>query len=182
MRRYARGCLLILWKFFLLVMLTVGLIQAQASVRSEYEVKAAFLYNFTRFINWNTPPDDDVPITVCVLGDDPFEDLLEPLIGRKAHGRALQLRAPGKISEMDGCNVLFISESESSRLREILEKASQQAMLTISDIPDFARRGGIVGYVKQGNVIRFEINLEVANRTGLSINSRLLELAVRVIR
>ncbi|MDX1755068.1 MAG: YfiR family protein [Marinobacter sp.] len=166
----------------MVVLLCGGLLQAQASVRSEYEVKAAFLYNFTRFINWNEPPSEDVPLTVCVLGNDPFEDLLEPLVGRRAHGRFLQLRAPNSRSDIDGCHVLYISQSESSYLPAILDEATRQGMLTISDIPGFAQRGGIVGYVKQGNVIRFEINLLAANAAGLNINSRLLELAAKVIR
>lgn len=182
MRKRVRSCLLILWKCLLALTLCASLSQVQASVRSEYEVKAAFLYNFTRFINWNEPPPEDVPLTVCVLGDDPFQDLLAPLVGRKAHGRVLQLRTPSEQGQMNGCNVLFVSASEQFNLRGILEKATQQDMLTVSDIPDFARQGGIVGYVKQGNVIRFEINLMAASEAGLSINSRLLELAAKVIR
>ncbi|MDC0664288.1 YfiR family protein [Marinobacter sp. SS21] len=182
MRTRIRRCLLNLWKGLLAITLCVGLSQVQASVRSEYEVKAAFLYNFTRFINWNQPPSEDTPLTVCVLGDDPFEDLLDPLVGRKAHGRVLQLRTPSEQTEMSGCHVLFVSESERFNLRAILEQATRQGMLTISDIPDFTRHGGIVGYVKQGNVIRFEINLLAAGEAGLTINSRLLELAAKVIR
>ncbi|HET8802187.1 MAG TPA: YfiR family protein [Marinobacter sp.] len=162
--------------------LCLGLASAHASIRSEYEVKAAFLYNFTRFVTWSPAENNTTPLEVCVFGDDPFGDLLEPLRGRKSQGRELTLRYPDDVAGLTGCDVLFIGQSQSRSLASALDIARQQGMLTVSDLPDFALRGGMVGYVKQGNVIRFEINLEAATDAGLTINSRLLELAVKVLR
>lgn len=155
---------------------------AHASIRSEYEVKAAFLYNFTRFVSWPAKADSPGPLEICVFGDDPFGDLLEPMQGRKSQGRDIQLRYPDSPAELVGCSVLFVAQSQSRNLSDVLELARRHGMLTVSDLEEFTRRGGMVGYVKQGNVIRFEINLEAASEAGLTINSRLLELAVRVVR
>lgn len=161
-----------------------SLASVHASIRSEYEVKAAFLYNFTRFVSWPAVENSPGPLEICVFGDDPFGDLLEPMRGRKSQGRDIQLRYPDSAGELAGCNVLFIaqSQSQSRNLSDVLELAERHGMLTVSDLQEFARKGGMVGYVKQGNVIRFEINQEAASKAGLTINSRLLELAVRVVR
>lgn len=167
----------------LVISLCLSLASAHASIRSEYEVKAAFLYNFTRFVTWSDAANASAPLEVCVYGDDPFGDLLDPLRGRKSQGRELELRYPTDKDGLVGCDVLYIGQSQSRELEELLAIAqSQEGVLTISDLPDFVRKGGIVGYVKQGNVIRFEISLKAATEAGLTINSRLLELAVRVVR
>ncbi|WP_421842607.1 YfiR family protein [Marinobacter algicola] len=167
----------------LVLSLCLSLASAHASIRSEYEVKAAFLYNFTRFITWSNGATASEPLDVCIYGDDPFGNLLDPMQGRKSQGRELQLRYPNVLADIAGCDVLYIGQSQSRTLEELLEMAqSQEGILTVSDLPDFIRKGGIVGYVKQGNVIRFEISLKAAMEAGLTINSRLLELAVRVLR
>lgn len=168
--------------FSLILSVCLGMVPVHASIRSEYEVKAAFLYNFTRFVSWPHTGNTSEPLEVCVFGDDPFEDLLDPLRGRKSQGREVQLRYPDNAANLSGCNVLYIAQSQSRNLGELLKLAQQQGMLTVSDLPDFVRKGGMVGYVKHGNVIRFEISLKAATEAGLTINSRLLELAVRVVR
>ncbi|MFL1465705.1 YfiR family protein [Marinobacter sp. DUT-3] len=162
--------------------LCLGTVPGHASIRSEYEVKAAFLYNFTRFVSWPHNGSNSAPLEVCIFGDDPFGDLLDPLTGRKSQGRELQLRYPDNAAHLTGCNVLYIAQSQSRNLNELLDLAQHQGMLTVSDLPEFVRKGGMVGYVKKGNVIRFEISLKAATEAGLTINSRLLELAVRVVR
>lgn len=167
---------------FTILCLCLGLAAAHASIRSEYEVKAAFLYNFTRFVSWSQVGDSSAPLEVCVFGDDPFGELLDPLHGRKSQGRELQIRYPENTYSLTGCDVLYIGQSESRNLANIFNIAQQHGMLTVSDLQDFARKGGMFGYVKRGNVIRFEINLKAATEAGLTINSRLLELAVRVLR
>lgn len=158
------------------------MVSAYASIRSEYEVKAAFLYNFTRFVGWSHAGSSSEPLEVCVFGDDPFGELLNPLHGRTSQGRELQLRYPDNVTNLSGCDVLYIAQSQSRSLEELFDLARHQGMLTVSDLPDFVRKGGMVGYVRKGNVIRFEISLKAATEAGLTINSRLLELAVRVVR
>lgn len=151
-------------------------------MRSEYEVKAAFLYNFTRFITWTDPQASEPDLQICVLGENPFGDLLDQLDGRVSQGRTLGLAHPKSLSESQDCQILFVGSARSRELQAITDYAKQHQMLTISEIPGFVEAGGIIGYVKEGNVIRFEINLDAAQSAGLHVNSRLLELAVRVIR
>ncbi|AZT83903.1 YfiR family protein [Marinobacter sp. NP-4(2019)] len=171
-------------KYFVstILSLCLGLTFAHGSIRSEYEVKAAFLYNFTRFVSWSQVEDSSAPLDVCVFGDDPFGDLLDPLRGRKSQGRELRLRYPDNVAGLTECDVLYIGQSQSRNLSNLLGIAQEGGILTVSDLPDFIRNGGMFGYVKRGNVIRFEINLKAATEAGLTINSRLLELAVRVLR
>ncbi len=168
----------------LFLSLCLGLASAHASIRSEYEVKAAFLYNFTRFVSWphTQTGNSSELLRVCVFGDDPFGELLDPLRGRKSQGRDIELLYPDNTESLTGCDVLYIGQSQSRDLGKLLKLAQLNGMLTVSDLPDFVRNGGMIGYVKQGNVIRFEISLKAAAEAGLTINSRLLELAVRVIR
>jgi len=157
---------------------------AHATIRSEYEVKAAFLYNFTRFVAWpelESAPGG-TPLNLCIFGTDPFGDLLDPIRERKSQGRELELQYPNELSGINDCQVLFISESQQRGLSGVLEIARKHRVLTVSDMPEFVNRGGMIGYVKQGNVIRFEINLKAATDAGLTINSRLLELAIRVLK
>lgn len=173
-------------KFLLSLLLSLSLSPAfaQATIRSEYEVKAAFLYNFTRFVTWpevESGPGGK-PLNLCVFGANPFGDQLDPMRERKSQGRELELRYPDELPGVSDCQVLFISESQQRGLTGILEFARKHQVLTVSDMPEFVTRGGMIGYVKQGNVIRFEINLKAATDAGLTINSRLLEIAVRVLR
>ncbi|GBO86255.1 YfiR family protein [Marinobacter salsuginis] len=168
--------------FVLLISLCLSAAYASGSIRSENEVKAAFLYNFTRFITWSHTVDGAKALEICVLGNDPFGDLLNAIRGRKSQGRELKLRYSDDPSELSECDVLYISESQSRSLPSLFDLAREEGILTVSDLPDFARKGGMIGYVKQGNVIRFEINLKAASSAGLTINSRLLELAVKVLR
>lgn len=178
----ARGCPQVFFKFFVALLLWLTLGTTYGSVRSEYEVKAAFLYNFTRFITWPAPSVEGDALTICVFGSNPFGDVLQQLNGRVSQGRALQLDFPTSLQESDRCQVMFVGGGKARDLAEIIDYATARQILTISEISDFVDAGGVIGYVKEGNVIRFEINQQAAQQSGLQINSRLLELAVRVIR
>ncbi|MBU2955800.1 YfiR family protein [Marinobacter sp. F3R08] len=145
-------------------------------------MKAAFLYNFTRLVTWPNLGKTASPLEICVYGADPFGGLLDPIRGRQSQGRNLTLRYSDVTSDLSGCDVLYIDQSLTRGLQSLLDLANERNILTVSDLPDFARKGGMIGYVKQGNVIRFEINLKAADEAGLIINSRLLELAVEVMR
>ena len=168
----------------LFLFLSLSPVVTQASVRSEYEVKAAFLYNFTRFVTWPALPagQDKDSLNLCIIGNDPFGDLLNPIRDRKSQGKSLNLLYPDDPLNIVDCQAVFVGESQLRNLPLINELSQKHHILTVSDTPDFVGKGGMIGYVKQGNVIRFEINLTSATAAGLTINSRLLELAVRVIK
>jgi hypothetical protein len=156
---------------------------AEAQSPTEYQVKAAFLYNFAKFVEWpaRSFPAAGTPLTFCVVGEDPFgSDLEEITRGKTIDQRKLATRRVKKGRERE-CHILFVSPSEEARLGEILRDVKDASVLTVSDIAKFSRTGGIIGFIIEGNKIRFEINLDAAERAGLKISSRLLKLA-KIVR
>jgi hypothetical protein len=145
----------------------------------EYQIKAAFLFNFAKFTGW---PASDSVLTVCVLGDDPFGAALdEAVAGKTIHGRTISVRRLANPKEAGSdCQVLFIAASESSRLRAVLRELDGKPVLTVGDMPRAARLGTAIGFFTHNNRVRFEINPEAAARAGLKFSSQLLRLAVLV--
>ena len=147
---------------------------------SEYDLKAAFLFNFVKFVEW--PPQafssDRAPVTLCVFGQDPFGHTLENVIqGERVGERSLAVRRPG-LEELDGCHVLFVSRSETERFGAVLSKVGSKPVLTVADTDGFLQAGGAINFVLEGNKVRFLINPKAAERNGLRISSRLLRLAM----
>ncbi|WLQ15597.1 YfiR family protein [Hahella aquimaris] len=167
-------------RLFLILTAVLGTWE-QAYARSEYEIKAAYLYNFIKFVTWTDTEATASTIDICVYGEDPFKEILHPLKSLTAHGKPINLLYPAKPADAAVCEVLFISREERRQLPTILSQAGQN-VLTVSDMKDFASSGGMIGFVTVGNVIRFEINLSSAREAGLDISSKLLELALDVIK
>jgi len=160
-------------------------LHSQESGHPEYEVKAAYLYNFGRFVGWpSKPPSDEAgSFAICVLGHDPFGTTLDAtLAGEAIDGKSVVLRRISKPQDTSNCRILFISASEGSQLKEILARLDKMSVLTVSDIPQFTRRGGMVQFILEENKVRFEINLAAAERAGLSLSSQLLKVAANVAR
>jgi len=148
---------------------------------TEYQVKAAFLFNFARFVEW-PPPNASAgaadPVDFCVLGDDPFGDALDRAVaGKTLNERTMVVRRGKKIQELNGCEVLFISTSEKSRLTEILGALRSVHVLTVGECEDFAAQGGEVQFTLEDNHVRFIINVDATDRAGLKVSSKLLGLA-----
>lgn len=137
----AGGCPQVFLKFLIAMLLWSTLGTAYGAVRSEYEVKAAFLYNFTRFITWSEPSEEMTGLTICVFGRNPFGDVLQQLNGRVSQGRALKLDFPASLQEIDRCQVLFVGADKARALAEITDFAHARQILTISEIPDFVEEG-----------------------------------------
>ena len=157
--------------------------RAQETTFSEYEVKAAWLLNFARFVNWptNTFQSLESPIVVGVAGKDPFGRLLEKAFaGKTVKGRSLVVRHPTTDQELRQCHIVFVSNSERRRLREILEKLGNHAVLTVGESEDFLDQGGVVNFVLKEKSIRFEINVQAAKSAGLRMEANLLKIATSV--
>jgi hypothetical protein len=146
--------------------------------QDEYQVKAAFLYNFARFTSW--PEDTSSAFRLCVLGDDPFSEALDALAGKTIHNEPLAIARVKHASGLDGCELVYISTSYTDKLDEVIALLREQAILTVSDIDAFIDHGGIIGFRIIDDKVRFEINTSAAAKAGLSISSRLLSLASRV--
>jgi hypothetical protein len=161
---------------------TAGL-SAQKSKPQEYEVKATYLYNFARFVQWPataTAAKSD-SFAICVLGQDPFGPALDAVVaGETIDGKAVSAKRVSKPQDAVGCRVLYISSSEENRLREVLAALDTFGVLTVSDIPQFSQRGGMIQFIQASNKIRFEVNLASAVVAGLTLSSELLKVAVIV--
>jgi len=152
---------------------------------TEYEVEAAYLSNFAKFIDWParaaSAPND--PFYVCVLGQDPFGPLLESALkGESINGAPMAARRVAAPEDAANCRVLFMNASKDAQLGNILSALGTSAILTVSDMPGFTRGGGMIQFVIDGNRVRFEINLAAAKRAGLNLSSQLLKLAIAVRR
>jgi hypothetical protein len=167
----------------MLSLLVIPVLRAQQPKASEYLVKATYLYNFGRFVQW--PPTavaaqgDSFPI--CVIGQDPFGAALDTILaGEAIDGKSVVARRVTKAQDAVNCRVLYISPSEDSRLKELLVALDKAGVLTVSDIPQFSQRGGMIQFVTVGNKIRFEVNLTSAEDAGLTLSSDLLKVAAAV--
>ena len=157
---------------------------ASATPSREYKVKAAFLYNFAKFVEWPDEAfaDDNTPMTIGILGEDPFGNILEQTIkGKTVKSRKLKIERFKQISDVDTCHILFISSSEEKHLTEVLEFLKDSDLLTVGEMKRFAHSGGIINFIIEENRIHFEINIDAASRAQLKISSNLLKLA-KIVR
>lgn len=153
---------------------------AQSDQPGEYEVKAAFLFNFTKFVEWPESSFQDAhsPIVIGILGDDPFGPSLPRLVaGQKAQGRSIEITRYRRGDDLHRCHVLFISTSERPHTAQILAGLLDSGVLTVSDIDGFAASGGVLQFVMQENRVRFLVNLEAATQNKLRVSAKLLALA-----
>ena len=168
---------------FMLAMSTGGT-HAQAANESpaptsrEYLLKAAFLYNFAKFTTWPAEafPSPQAPLRVCILGEDSFGAAMESIEGKSIKERPVAVIRIAQVSDAERCHILFISTSEEERLRAILDDLHERPILTISDMPNFARAGGTINLKTVEDQIRFDINVDAANAADLRLSSKLLRL------
>lgn len=159
----------------------VSVVALPQSPKSEYELKAVFLFHFTQFIEW---PDsafrnDDEPFVIGVLGSNPFRSYLDEIVkGEVVKGHPLVIRNYKDVREASECHILFIGAGEARKMQDHLKYLKGRNILTVSDIPDFVTHGGMIRFIREGNKVRFIINPEAAKAAGLNISSKLLNLAV----
>ena len=156
---------------------------AQEPKPTEYQVKAAYLYNFGRFVQWPArfPAATDDSFYICVLGQDPFGVTLDAaLAGATIDGKSLVAKRISRPQESVHCHILFVSSSEDKQLNNVLATIDKAGVLTVSEMPHFSRRGGMIQFVSEGNRVRFEVNLTAAGDAGLTLSSELLKLAITV--
>ncbi|OGU06942.1 MAG: hypothetical protein A2075_18275 [Geobacteraceae bacterium GWC2_58_44] len=160
---------------------SVSAAAASPPASSEYQVKAAFLYNFMKFVEW---PSDGLatPGTIClgILGRDPFDDALDEFKGKLAKGRKVVVLHFRSVEEVKGCDILFICPSEKGRLSQILKLANNSRMLTVADQEGFCEAGGMINLLFIKNRVGFEVNVAAASRAKLRVSSQLLKLARNV--
>ncbi len=151
----------------------------------EYQVKAAFLYNFAKFVEWppGTFANPTDPIGICIAGGDPFGSTLDTMVqGKKIGERVFAVRRIADTQQPKGCQILFIGSTEWKRIRSLLEALKGAAILTVGETDDFTAEGGMIAFQIAGPRVRIQIDLETAERSRLKISSKLLSLAEIVKR
>lgn len=146
----------------------------------EYRVKAAFLFNLAKFVDWPQTAfgDKQAPFVIGVLGDDPFGAELDTTIARKTvSGRAVVVERYREVKDIQRCQILFISQSERPRLDQVMEALRASPILTVSELPQFLRSGGMILLRLEDNRISFEAGADAARKVGLTMSSKLLKLA-----
>lgn len=160
----------------------VTVLRAQNSTPTDYDVKAAYLYNFGRFVDWPTQVEGE-HFTVCVLGQDPFGPRLDStLAGETIGGKSIIAKRISSSQESDDCRIVFLSPAENGRLKKIVAELDKKSILTVSDMPKFTQLGGMIQFVVEGKRVRFEVNLTATQRAGLTLSSELLKVATAVKR
>jgi YfiR/HmsC-like len=170
----------------LFVLLLCGIVSpvsrawGQLSGTTGYAVKIAFLFNFAKFIDW--PPSSfagpQSPFTICVLGQDPFGHMLDDTLQGKMIGeRPLAVRRLRDKTEARYCHIVFVSSLESAHLSEIIGSLQGANVLLVGETNGFAALGGAIEFTLEDNHVRFAINADAADRSGLKFSSKLLALA-----
>jgi hypothetical protein len=165
----------------------------------EYEVKAAFMYNFLKFVNWpeKKMAEDGNQIIIGIIGDDPFGSATDIFKGKTIENRILVVKRfedvrqlkemsendkNNRMEELKKCHLLFICSSEQKYVRDIIDIVGNHGVLTVGDTDNFIESGGIVNFFLEDNKIRFDINLDSADKAGLEMRSQLLRLARKVVK
>lgn len=153
----------------------------QSSKPTDYQVKAVYLVNFAKFIEWPDKAQDS--FTICVVGRDPFGPTLDAILaGEKIAGRSAVAKRISTLQDSAGCQILFVSATEANSLNRMIAVLDQQGVLTVSDMPQFTTRGGMIQFVMEDKRVRFEVNLAAAQHAGLTLSSELLKVATAVRR
>jgi hypothetical protein len=150
----------------------------------EYELKAAFLYNFAKFVEWpgQSFRSDKDPLRICVLGQDPFGNSLRDTVsGKSIAGRSFAVTDIGDAAEAPGCQILFISSSERKRFKAILAGHRMAGVLTVGESEGFCALGGVVNFKLEGGRVSFEINVDAAAQANVRVSARVLSLA-RIVK
>ena len=172
------------WGVLLLAVAPVAF-AADAPVAREYQIKAAFLFNFTRFVEWPAHRfiTADSPIVMGVFGRDPFGGELEKIVaGRRVNGRSILVRAVGSTSDLSTVHLLFVPAGEDRPAKLAALLAGQLAFATVGESERFTALGGMITFVPEADKVRFTINLVATERAGLKLSAQLLKLASAVRR
>jgi hypothetical protein len=159
--------------------LVPGATAATPAVSDEYDIKAVFLLKFAHFVAWPAPASPEQPLVIGVLGKDPFGGRLDQAVrNEKVEGRSLVVKRIQQLDDVGNCDLLFISKSEKLNLGKILDRLRGHAVFTVSDIPEFAEMGGMIGLVTDTDKIRLHINVGASKKAAnFTISANLLRVA-----
>lgn len=150
---------------------------------SENEVKAAYLYNFAKFVDWPSTafPRENTPLIICIVGTSQLNEVIESLSGKTVRSHRLVIRHFSRIEDLSECHILFINSSVKTPLSQLITSAAARSILTVSDSKGFAAAGGVIEFMPVGGKIRFQINNRAAQLATLQVSSHLLRLATSIV-
>jgi hypothetical protein len=164
-----------------LALLLLGAAPMAVAETKESDLKAAFVFNFSQFVEWptNNFASTNSPFVIGVLGgSNDFVKTLSDLVrNEKNAGHPMTVRASRSVNDLRDCEIVYIGSSEAPRLREIMAHLRDRSVLTVSDMDDFIEQGGIIRLYTSNNKMRMKISLDAAKRSRLTISSKLLRLA-----
>ena len=167
-----------------LLALVISSLPAQAKAQSlEYKIKAAYLYNFSKFTRWpdQTTLNSTQSFQICILGRDPFGSVITPIENKTINGQQIKLLYLAKIDDqVKNCRIVFISEHNPQQVQSILLALSETSILTVGESNDFASSGGIIGFVIKNGHVQLQINKTAASHARLKFDPRLLKLGKSV--
>jgi hypothetical protein len=188
-----KGYILITITLTMHTALIIPKVQADSKSSREYQVKAAFLYNFIKFIDWPEEKlnEEEESITIGIIGKDPFGNAFEPIKNKKVKNRKVVIKrfdrykgpkdSNEQIKSIRQCHLLYICPSEKEKTREIINLIKEHSVLTVGEIKPFLQYEGVINFLMDDNKVQFEINKTAAEEAKLQIRSKLLRLAKRVI-
>jgi hypothetical protein len=183
-------------RIFLLILLcaswfTCSVYAASKSSYKEYEIKAAFIYNFMKFVSWEGRPEDEKTVTIGIVGKNLFGESFDPITEKKIKNKSIVIKEFGGFSSLQSeeqktalkkCDLLFINASEEKNEKQIIDIVKNSCVLTVGETKGFLDSGGIIGFVTEKKKVRFEINMIAAEYAKLNIRAQLLRLARKVIK
>ncbi|MCW8933741.1 MAG: YfiR family protein [Gammaproteobacteria bacterium] len=170
---------IILRNYFILILVSMSwCASVHADFNREYQLKAAYLLNFARFIYW---PEQVIKtadnFNICVIGENPFNDSLDKLSNKKIKNKKIKITYSKYYVEETQCHIAYISKTKNNEHKDIINKIGNDVVLTVSDIDGFALDGGMIGFVRVKNKIKFEINVDKSVKSNIKYRSQLLEVA-----
>ena len=156
----------------------------QAENVSEYKLKAAFIYNFSQFIEWpeSSFSAPDAPFQICVVGDDPFGEILKPIQKRKYHTHPIEISYPKTVAEAESCRILYLdTQAKASQWRDIIKNLGDTPVLTVTSNNDAMESGFCIGFVSLEGKTRWNMNLAAARKAQLKISAKLIEISVMIV-
>ena len=184
-KQLTKGIRINLYVFSSIFLLAICFLSSNVKAQyTQYQIKGAMVYNFAKYVNWPPQIFGNKDLIIAVLGDNPFGEDLERIVkGRKANNRSVEIRYGRSIEDIKGSHIVFFCRSEESLIEEILKEYKSRFILTIGDdIEDFCQLGGIINISYRDKKPSFIINLEAAQKAGLVIDTKLLQLAEEFIR
>ena len=172
-RKFGLRAVMIVW---ILMMLGAQYAHAKTLSGLEYHVKAGFIYNFAKFVEWPTTSfeSNNNVIVLCFVSDNPLSEVLFDLNDKIVSGKKIEVRKYKDDHDIEGCNIFFFGTADKTFIQQELIKLKNRNILTVGEIEGFAQMGGIINFFMEKNRLRFEVNVDAARKAGLKLSSQIL--------